>query len=196
MGRRGAERPVVIGRDSAGVRTLSTAGGGLWRWAFRGGESREAYRGLIAGGVDWLLGAAAIRRTEPLTAAEIGDPGLPPAFRWAGDPTPDSIDVRIAGKDSTVTRTLRFDSEGIAAVDLPPGIYRWTAPAFPRAGGVIAVEDYSDEYHLRPVNLPSVTQGTSFASLEVRPRDRWFWFMLAVAAFVGEWAWRLRRGLP
>jgi hypothetical protein len=27
----------------------------LWRWAFRGGSSEQAYRALFAGTVDWLL---------------------------------------------------------------------------------------------------------------------------------------------
>lgn len=197
LGRRGAERPVVIGRDSSGVRSLTTTGGGLWRWAFRGGAAREAYRGLVAGGIDWLLGAAAIRRTAPLSGGEVVARGLPAAFRWGGDSVPDSVEVRIGGNDSSFSALLRFDAGGVAGLDLPPGIYRWTAPRLPGAGGTIAVESYSDEFRMRPAYTPTVVAaGAAFSILEVRPRDRWWWFVLAVMAFVGEWAWRLRRGLP
>ncbi|MEZ4585657.1 MAG: hypothetical protein R2909_04560 [Gemmatimonadales bacterium] len=54
--RRGVERPAVVGRDSAGRRAVIVGAAGLWRWAFRGGASEQAYRGLVAGTLSWLLG--------------------------------------------------------------------------------------------------------------------------------------------
>ena len=58
-GRRGAERPVVSGRESRSRREMSIAADGLWRWAFRGGSSEQAYRSFVAASVSWLLGGAA-----------------------------------------------------------------------------------------------------------------------------------------
>ncbi|MGH7532880.1 MAG: hypothetical protein ACREL4_06290, partial [Gemmatimonadales bacterium] len=63
-GRRGAEHPIIVGRTLGGRRELVVAGDGFWRWAFAGGTSEEAYRGLIASATAWLLGA-----TDPRTGA-------------------------------------------------------------------------------------------------------------------------------
>jgi hypothetical protein len=126
LGRRGANRPVLVGRDTAGVRTLTTAAEGLYRWSIRGGAAREAYRALVAGGTDWLLGADAIRRSAALTSTEVVSRGTPVAFRWTRNPVPDSVTVRLSRGDTTATRTLRFDAEGVARVRLPPGVWRWS----------------------------------------------------------------------
>ena len=195
-GRRGTERPVLVGRDSGGVRRLVTAGGGFWRWAFRGGAPREAYRAVVASGVDWLLGAAALREQALLTAAEVVPRGRGTAFRWTADSLPDSVVVHITGADTATVHALRFDGEGAASLDLDPGVYQWAAPDVAGAGGVIAVEGYSDEHRLHDPTIPPTEGGDAYVLVEVRPRDRWWWFAFAVLAFVGEWAWRLRRGLP
>ncbi|TFG50775.1 MAG: hypothetical protein E4H38_02970, partial [Gemmatimonadales bacterium] len=39
LGRRGAERPILTGREQGGSRRVLTAAEGLWRWAFQGGAS-------------------------------------------------------------------------------------------------------------------------------------------------------------
>lgn len=195
LGRRGADRPVLVGRDSAGTRTLRTAGDGLWRWDLKGGAAREAYRAFIAGGVDWLLGADAIRRSSSLMASPSVPRGEPISFRWTRTPVPDSLVVRLSGPDSSFAPVLRFDAEGVALVSVPPGTYRWAAPGVPGAVGLAVVEPYSDEFRQRPVTFQSAGE-ESFSIVELRPRDRWWLFILAVVAFLGEWAWRLRRGLP
>lgn len=196
LGRRGSERPVLIGRDSAGVRVLITAAEGLHRWGLRGGAPREAYRAFIAGGVDWLLGAAAIQRTASLTSSDVVPRGMPVAFRWTRTPVPDSLPIRVTGRDTTLDVVLRFDAGGVARLDLPPGAYRWTAPSLAGLAGLAVVEEYSDEFRVRPVTLRANDTGDSFSLVERRPRERWWLFVLVVAAFVGEWAWRLSRGLP
>ncbi|MGH7614095.1 MAG: hypothetical protein ACREMW_08660, partial [Gemmatimonadales bacterium] len=48
LARRGASRPLAVLHDSAGVRQVSVAGAGLWRWGFRGGAPGEAYRAFVA----------------------------------------------------------------------------------------------------------------------------------------------------
>lgn len=77
--RRGGTRPVLAGREAAGRRELLTAAGGLWRWAARGGIAEEAYRALVAAGIDWLLaggadgdaGLAAVRDSLARSAREL-----------------------------------------------------------------------------------------------------------------------------
>ena len=196
LGRRGADRPLLVGRDTAGTRSLTTTADGLWRWDLKGGAAREAYRAFVAGGVDWLLGADAIRRTSGLTASAAVPRGEPLAFRWSRTPVPDSLVVRLSGPDSSFGEVLRFDADGVALLLVPPGAYRWTAPGVPGALGLSVVEPYSEEFRPRPITYTGAEQAEAFSIIELRPRDRWWLFVLAIVAFVGEWAWRLRRGLP
>jgi hypothetical protein len=196
LGRRGSNRPVLVGRDTAGVRTLTVAAEGLYHWGLRGGAPREAYRAVIAGGVDWLLGADAIRRSASIMSSDVVARGMPVAFRWSKVPVPDSTVIRLTRGDSSITSILHFDAEGVSRVNLPPGTWRWSVPGTSEPGGIAVVEKYSDEFRVRPVSMQAGGDGESLSTVERRPRDWWLIFVIAVIAFCGEWAWRLRRGLP
>jgi hypothetical protein len=197
VGRRGGERPLVLGGDSAGMRVLTTAGEGLWRWALRGGAAREAYRSILAGGLDWLLGTGSQGGPPILTASAAVPRGTPVLFRMAGDSLPDSLRIEVT--DGRVARgmALHFDPQGTARVWLPPGAYRWSAPR-PAASGAFVVEEYSDEFPPRPVTV-SVSGGGSALRTGMGltyARQRPWYFGVVLLALVGEWIWRHRRGLP
>jgi hypothetical protein len=195
LGRRGAERPLILGRDSAGIRTLTTAGDGVWRWALRGGAPREAYRALLAAGVDWLLATGRTASTARMSATEVVPRGVPVAFRWRGDSVPSTpVRVTLTAGDSTRSVELNFDGGGEARVLLEPGAYRWRA-ADVGAGGLVVVEDYSDEFVARALAVPA---GVAWAGARrlVGARETWWVFALALGALVVEWAWRIRKGLP
>jgi hypothetical protein len=196
LGRRGTDRPVLLGRDSGGIRSVTTAADGMYRWDLRGGAAREAYRAVIASGVDWLLSSDAINRGASLSATDVVARGSPVAFRWTRPPLPDSAVIRLAGKDTTFIASLRFDPEGVARIALPPGIWHWAPIGVTEPGGTTVVEEYSDEYRLQPVSLPTATPGGWLSTIELRPRGWWWLFVIPVIAFCAEWAWRLRRGLP
>jgi hypothetical protein len=196
LGRRGAERPVLVGRDSGGIRSITTSADGLYRWDLRGGAAREAYRAVIAGGVDWLLGADAVRRNTSLTASQVVPRGTPVTFRWTRNPVPDSASVRLGRGDSSLVAVLTFDADGLARVALPPGVWRWAPVGLAEPGGTTVVEEYSDEFRVRPVSLSGTSTGEWLSTIELRPRAWWWLFVIAVIAFCGEWAWRLRKGLP
>ncbi|MBI4502645.1 MAG: hypothetical protein HY700_15980 [Gemmatimonadetes bacterium] len=196
LSRRGAERPVLVGRDSAGNRMATTAADGLYRWGLRGGAAREAYRAVIAGTVDWLLGADAIRRTTSLTSSEVVARGMPLAFHWTRDPIPDSAVVRLSRGDTSLVSILRFDTDAMTRLAVPPGVWHWSVLNGAERGGTAVVEEYSDEFRMRPVTLNPSTSGEWYSTIELRPREWWWLFVVAVIAFCGEWAWRLRRGLP
>ena len=71
LGRRGAARPVLVGRQAGRRRIITLGIEGLWRWDFRGGPSAQAYRATFAAAVSWLLaspdsGGAAARLTRPV----------------------------------------------------------------------------------------------------------------------------------
>ena len=196
LGRRGAERPVIVGHDSAGVREITTAAGGMWRWAFRGGASREAYRTLLAAGVDWLLASEALLRRVPLSATNATLRGHPILFRWSGERPGRDVELEMRGPDSTFVVSLRFDDEGTATLRLPPATYRWRVPGLTGASGVAVVESYSPEFHPGPVTAMSSAGSGRARSFLVGARDRWWLFVVVIAALVGEWAWRTRQGLP
>jgi hypothetical protein len=195
QGRRGVARPALVGTEQDGRRELTTVGGGLWRWAFRGGAANEAYRGLLAAGVDWLLRSESAPRGASLTASGVVPRGVPVSFQWRGQPTPDSVVISFAG-DSAGAAVLRFDPEGSALVSLGPGVYRWATTAAGGASGVSVVESYSSEFVPGGVmTLPTAT-ADAFRLLAVSARQRWWLFVVALLAFAAEWAWRQRRGLP
>ncbi len=195
LGRRGPARPVLLGSDSAGVRRLTVAGAGLWRWALRGGDAREGYRSIVAAGLDWLLGGAGAARRALLTASPDVTAGTPVVFRWGGDSLPDAIGVDLSEARRTRTVALRFDAQREASLTLPPGAYRWTAAAA-HAAGAFVVERYSDEYPPRAVTVAAQPGRPRGAGLVRYARQRPWLFILVVAALAGEWIWRHRRGLP
>lgn len=194
-GRRGAERPVLVGGDSAGVRRLVTTGTGLWRWALRGGGPHEAYRTFVAAGADWLLGSGVLRTRDRLAVTPVVERGAPVVFRWTGAEPPPALPVALDGVDTALQDTLIFDAGGTARRRLPPGVYRWRA-AGGAGAGVFVVESYAAEYAPGPVTVGATEPRGTMAFLLVGVRDRWWLFVLVIAALVGEWAWRIRRGLP
>ncbi|HEX9633325.1 MAG TPA: hypothetical protein VGA02_12770, partial [Gemmatimonadales bacterium] len=196
LGRRGAQRVVVAARDSAGRRELITTAAGLWRWAFRGGHDREAYRTLLAAGVEWLLagdqpGTVPVLLGEPVVAR-----GIPVTFRWAGaGPPPDSATLEVTGPDSTARHRIGFGADRTAALPLAPGVYRWRLRGPVAAEGTVAVEEYSPEFVPRARVAPD-PRPPALRTARVGLRELWWVFGIAMLAFVAEWAWRLRRGLP
>ena len=79
----------------------------------------------------------------------VSDLGVPPwvndLFAWAGAGPAVATPVVWSGPGVGGTRsdTLRFDGSGRAPVKLPPGEYRYRLVG--GGGGVVAVEEYSDE---------------------------------------------------
>jgi len=197
LARRGPARPMVALSERAGARRAVIAAGGLYRWAFRGGASAEAYRALVAGLVDWLLeqGAGSRERFAPVTYETPN--GIPLQWRWTGKGEPSDVVVSLAADPGHRIDTLRFDAGGRAELRLPPGVYRYAASDGRGAErGVVAVETYSDEWRPAvPMLMPqSGTPGVRLTSVALR--DRWWLFVVVIAALVAEWAWRRREGLP
>ena len=197
LARRGPARPMVALSERAGARRAVIAAGGLYRWAFRGGASAEGYRALVAGLVDWLLeqGAGSRERFAPVTYETPN--GIPLQWRWTGKGEPSDVVVSLATDPGHRIDTLRFDAGGRAELRLPPGVYRYAASHGGGAErGVVAVETYSDEWRPAvPILVPqSGTPGVRLTSVALR--DRWWLFVVVIAALVAEWAWRRREGLP
>jgi hypothetical protein len=203
LARRGAARAIVTLDERGGRRRAVVTASGLWRWAFRGGAAGEAYRSLVAALTDWLLGegggAGRQERAVPVTLEAPN--GLPLVWRWAGPPPlpgePQPLAIDLDGERGARRDTLRFDGAGRAELRLPPGVYRY-ALAGGSERGVVAVEEYSDEWRPPPAAPALAAQRGAPEGRVTRVglRDRWWLFVVALAAFTAEWAWRRRHGLP
>jgi hypothetical protein len=193
LGRRGAARPAVTGRQEGRVRSVSVAADGLWRWAFRGGASEQSYRTWVASTASWLLGGADSARGIASPIRPVVQSGRPLMFEWTGRGAAVALPVVWTGPQGPRADTLRFDGAGRAAVRLPPGQYRYRFAG--GGGGTVAVEEYSDEL------LPSPAALTSRGARVPRPEGRtaardWLWlFGICVAALSLEWLARRRLGL-
>jgi len=196
LARRGAPRPIVTLEQRNGRRIALVTAGGLWRWAFRGGASEEAYRSVVAALADWLLGdrSAGIRERALPIALETPN-GLPVVWRWTATDSARKVAVTLRSKDTTRVDTLRFDPGGRAELSLPPGIYRYALSGGTEQG-VIAVETYSDEWLPRAPALTAQPGEATARLASVGLRDRWWLFVIALAALATEWALRRRQGLP
>jgi len=190
---------VVTLSERAGARRAVIAAGGLYRWAFRGGASGEAYRALMAGLVDWLLAEGAGSRERFLPVTYETPNGTPLQWRWTGAGEPRNVILALSAESGQRVDTLRFDAGGRAELHLPPGVYRYAAGD--AAGGdaergVVVVDTYSDEWRpTAPLLTPQPgTMGNRLSGVALR--DRWWLFVVVIGALVAEWAWRRREGLP
>lgn len=193
-GRRGPERPVVMGHATARRREVTVAADGLWRWAFRGGSSEQGYRSWVAATASWLLGGADSITGRARPVRNVVSNERPIVFEWlaAGQATPLEIVWSTAG--TTTRDTLQFDGAGRAAAWLPPGSYRYRLEG--GGSGLVAVEEYSDEWLPRPVTLNPREEITALASAAPSRARGWVWlFALCVLGLAGEWLARRRLGL-
>ena len=195
LARRGAARPVIVLSQVGGARRATVAASGLFRWAFRGGASAEAYRAVVAALADWLLVEGAGSRERFVPVAYSAPNGMPIVWRWSGSGPPKDGVVTLAAGGTSRTDTLRFDATGRAELSLPPGVYTYGAPGGAERG-IVAVEMYSDEWRPAAPLVRAQAGGTAGRVVSTALRDRWWLFVVAIAAFATEWAWRRRQGLP
>ena len=192
-GRRGAVRPALVGRDSAGIRRITVGMGGLWRWAFRGGSSEQGYRGLVAGSVSWLLGGADSAVGRARLVRDVVEQGRPASFEWIAGGAAEPVPIELTGTAASRRDTLVFDGAGRAELLLPPGVWRYRLSG--GGEGTLAVEEFSAELLPRPRTL-AAHEATAAPAESRIPVRRWLWlFGLGVLAFSGEWLARRRMGL-
>jgi hypothetical protein len=193
LGRRGAQRPAVFGRQEGRVRRVFVAVDGLWRWAFRGGSSEQSYRAWVASTASWLLGGADSARGAARPVRAVVSNGRPVIFEWVATGTPEPLGIGWSGNGAARTDTLRFNGAGRATVWLAPGEYQYRLAT--GGNGTVAVEEYSDELLPRPATLAAHQARAGRATGRSAARD-WIWlFGLCVLGLAGEWLGRRRLGL-
>jgi hypothetical protein len=192
-GRRGPQQPAVLGRDNGKVRRVTVLADGLWRWAFRGGSSEQAYRAWVAATASWLLAGADTAQGVARPVRAVVSSGRPVLFEWIGAGAPRATAVQWSGAGAPGADTLRFDGAGRATAWLPAGEYRYRLSG--GGQGTVAVEAYSDELLPRPVAIGAHEPQATASGARRSARD-WLWlFGLCVVALAGEWVSRRRLGL-
>ena len=134
-----------------------------------------------------------VERVMPV-ATEVAN-GLPLRWRWTGKGPARDSPITLTRPGGSRVDTLRFDARGFAELSVPPGNYRYSLGGGEESG-LVAVEQYSDEWRPAPVVLRSQPGETAQQRESVPLRERWWLFALAIAAFAAEWTWRRRIGLP
>jgi hypothetical protein len=172
---------------------VTVAADGLWRWAFRGGSSEQAYRALVAGTLSWLLGGVDTEAARARPIRAVVPNGRPVVFEWSGSGAPTPTLLRATGSGSSRVDTLRFDGAGHAEVWLPVGRYRYALDG--GGDGVIAVDEWSEEWLPRGSQL-TARDGPGRAADAITSSRQWVWlFLMLVLALAGEWFARRRLGL-
>jgi hypothetical protein len=193
LGRRGAARPAVFGRQEGRVRRVNVAVDGLWRWAFRGGSSEQSYRAWAAATASWLLGGADTVRGAARPVRPVVANGRPVVFEWTGSGLPAPLGLVWTGGAGQRADTLHFDGAGRATVWLPPGEHRYRLSG--GGAGTVGVEEYSDELLPKPVALAAREARAAGPAGRSAARD-WLWlFGICVLALSAEWLARRRLGL-
>lgn len=193
LGRRGADRPILIGGATRTGRRVTTSAEGLWRWAFAGGTSEQAYRALVAQLLSWLLGAADSAGGQARPIRPVVGNARPVVFEWIGGGAPAPLGILLQREGASQRDTLRFDGSGRAELRLPAGIWRYQLDG--GGAGVIAVDTWSPEWLPRPAAL--VEKGAPEVALTgFTSSRRWIWlFGLAAIGLIGEWVSRRSLGL-
>jgi len=211
-GRTGSGSPLVVAGEQGGRRWAVATAQGYWRWAFRGGDSRQAYRRLWSAMAGWL--AEETRSADEPALAPVSRSvhrGEPVRWKVAAD-SADSVAVRLVAGDGTVVLdTIVGDLREGALVtpSLPSGHYRYEAQVFAGSGGSaleasgpLTIEGYSPEFDRPTLAVAGlVAAGAAGGPGGGGPRQGvpfhatpWPYLMLITLLCV-EWALRRRWGL-
>ena len=199
------EAALVLHEDEGRRRTVVLASG-FWRWAFRGGSEREAYRQLWAGVAGWLLASPPQGEGSVVFPAKrVWSVAEPMVWRAPGM-IGEEIDVTLTIADSVVMDTVvAVDQTGVARTrGLPPSSYTYRVARDSGAGPVGSGRVESELHSLELFRQPSeVSQGAADGVRVTRSgggtgrplRTHPVPYVLILVLLTGEWIGRRRGGL-
>lgn len=193
QGRRGGTVAVIGGREGPAGRTVLIGADGLYRWAFPGGASDQAWRSMIAAATSWLLASPATDGTLARPVELVTQRGRPVRFRWAGAGAAVPVPIELRDSQLVHTDTLRFDGRGEATIVLSPGRYHYTLTG--GGAGSLGVEPYSDELVPTAVTLKEHTTAIAPKAPRRSLRELLLLFTIALLGLGAEWMLRRRLGL-
>ena len=191
---RSSERRAAIAGSESGRRTVVVGASGLWRWAFRGGVSADAYATLWGGILDWLTA----ERPDPRAAlpadaiVRAGD-----RIRWrrgTGTDTLVRVELRRRGDARADTLALHFGGPGALAESAPldAGVYETRVSG----GTSLLIVNASRELLPRRANVRTgAVGGAAPFGDQPRLRDYHWIYLLLLAALCAEWLLRRHFGL-
>lgn len=200
------ESPALLLAQGGEGRTALVLASGFWRWAFREGGPRDAYRRLWAGVAGWLLEDRAVAGRAPVRPAErIFARGEP--VRWLAPGLPGSeLSLTILRGDSAVADSVWTVPDGgsFETGALPPGVYAYrgapTSGEGEPAEGSFEVEAHTAELRqaraqdllaVEPVEGAEPVRAAALRPLRTHPLP----YLLLLMLLCGEWIWRRRKGL-
>jgi len=202
----GSGEPALVLLEGGQRRHAVALASGFWRWSFRAGAGRDAYRRLWAGVAGWLLAdgvvaGAPLRPAERVSARGQPVEWLAPGF--AGR----EVALVVSGPDGVVLDSVLAvpESGATRTAVLPPGAYRYrAAPVAPDTAsseveGRFDVEAHTGELlHLpardlleRDAEVASGAERGATRPLRTHPVP----YLLLLGLLCGEWIGRRRRGL-
>ena len=118
---------------------------------------------------------------------------MPLVFERAADSVA-ALPVTVDGPGGPRIDTLRFGGNGLAALWLPPGSYRYRLGG--RGGsGMAAVDTWSREWIRQPPTVGARPIPLASPGERRSARDVPWWYLLLLVALAGEWLARRRLGL-
>ncbi len=193
LARRGDGVVVIAGRTGPAGRTVVFGVDGLYRWAFRGGVSDQAWRTVVADAAAWLLDAPDADGAKAILVDAVTQRGRPVRFRWATAEPAAALAITLETPAGERLDSLRFDGAGESSLSLPVGRYRYHLQGGGR--GTFAVEPFSDELVAVPPSLDRRDAEFTPTAPRRSLRDMLWLFALAVAGFGSEWMIRRKLGL-
>ncbi|HSM59580.1 MAG TPA: hypothetical protein VK849_02230 [Longimicrobiales bacterium] len=197
----GPGQPALLLRREGGRREAVVLVSGLWRWAVRTGDGRDAYRRLWSGVAGWLLEEdRTVTSGEARPSAWVFPRGTPVRWRIPGGET-DSTRVTVTADSAVVWEGVLRPGSEVATDVLPPGSYRYRAESSDAtvAEGRFDVEARTLEMLPAPLDVgdvaaadgpPARARGGG-APLSTTPWP----YLLALALLSAEWIGRRRVGL-
>ena len=200
-----AEAALVL-NENRGRRRVVVLASGFWRWAFREGPDREAYRRLWAGVAGWLLASAPQDGTRDVRPAKrVWSSHESMQWRAPGSIGEDVGIILTLGDSVVLDTTVAVDGAGQARTRPLPVAeysYRITRPGEDGVigGGRIESEGHSLELLRRPVDISTrasdedngrPTRGGLGPPLRSHPAP----YLLILVLLSVEWIGRRRGGL-
>lgn len=206
-GRSGTGQPLALAGEARGRRWAVALGVGYWRWAFRNGETADAYARLWSALAGWVVREQGTVAAEPVRPVQRAVPrGVAPAWIAPGLGA-DSVQLTLTDAGGNARDTvLMAAADTVRAAVLPPGRYRYRATALDgdtiraSAEGEITVETWSPDFVRPAVALEEVEAsarpvGRAGAG-PTRPLHATPWpYALILILLAAEWILRRRWGL-